>query len=147
MLVYSSSLLPVVACDLDLLVFVSLSGILGCLCVLPMVVVSNRYTSIGCLRHLRALIVADIGLDTSLVVLLFLFVTLDSGSNSMTASSCTVLFLIALIPVFVLMLIASARAPFDLPEAESELVSGSLTEVGGTAFSLCLLLDYLEILT
>ncbi len=36
---------------------------------------------------------------------------------------------------------------FDMPEAESELVAGTLTDVGGTAFSLCLLLDYLEVMT
>ncbi len=80
MLLYSSVLFPVFVCDLDVLVFVSLSGLLGCLCVLPMVIVLNRFTSIGCLRQLRALIIVDIGLDTALVLLLLWFVSLDTSS-------------------------------------------------------------------
>lgn len=34
-----------------------------------------------------------------------------------------------------------------MPEAESELVAGSLTELGGSVFSFALLLDYFEALT
>jgi NADH-quinone oxidoreductase subunit H len=147
MLLYSSALFPALTCDLDVLVFVSLSGLLGCLCVLPMVIVSNRFTSIGCLRQLRALIIADIGLDTALVLLLLWFVSLDTSSNAMSVSSAGIVYLLLFIPIFILVLIASARAPFDMPEAESELVAGTLTDVGGTAFSLCLLLDYLEVMT
>ena len=42
--------------------------------------------------------------------------------------------------------IAAGRAPFDLAEAESELVAGTTTELGGVAFTLILLVDYLELL-
>ena len=133
---------------MDLLLYLCLSGLLGVLCLVPTITVSNRYVAIGCLRQLRAMILADIGLETSIVVFLLFFVTVDSssdhlGSRIFSISIYTVLF----IPVFVLALIAAARAPFDLPEAESELVSGPLTDVGGSAFSFCLLLDYFEILS
>jgi NADH:ubiquinone oxidoreductase subunit H len=147
MLVFCGGLLPALTADIDMLLFLALSGLLGCLCVVPMVIATNRYSSIGCLRQLRALILADIGLDTGLILLVLLFVSLDSGSNAMTIAPNAVIYTLVFIPLFILVLISSARAPFDLPEAESELVSGTLTEVGGTAFSLCLLLDYLEVLT
>jgi NADH-quinone oxidoreductase subunit H len=94
------------------------------------------------------MILADIGLETSIVVLLMFFITIDTSSDSIgsrifSLTTYGVLFT----PIFVLILIAAARAPFDLPEAESELVSGPLTDVGGSAFSFCLLLDYMEMLT
>jgi hypothetical protein len=111
MLLYSSVLFPVFVCDLDVLVFVSLSGLLGCLCVLPMVIVLNRFTSIGCLRQLRALIIVDIGLDTALVLLLLWFVSLDTSSNAMIVSSAGIVYLLLFIPIFILVLIVSARAP------------------------------------
>jgi NADH:ubiquinone oxidoreductase subunit H len=42
--------------------------------------------------------------------------------------------------------IASGRAPFDLPEAESELISGSLTELASVGFTFSYLADLFEML-
>lgn len=148
LLVYSSSLLPSLASDMDLLLYLCISGLLGILCLVPTVTVSNRYVAIGCTRQLRAMILADIGLETSIVVLLLFFITLDSSSDHLGSRVFALsTYLVMFTPVFILVLIAAARAPFDLPEAESELVSGPLTDVGGSAFSFCLLLDYLEVMT
>jgi NADH-quinone oxidoreductase subunit H len=94
------------------------------------------------------MILADIGLETSIVLLLMFFISLGTSIDTVSSKSfSTSLYLLLFTPIFILILIAAARAPFDLPEAESELVAGSLTDVGGTAFSFCLLLDYMEMLT
>lgn len=50
------------------------------------------------------------------------------------------------LPVIPLYLIAalaeSSRTPFDLPEAESEIVAGFITELGATPFVLYFLAEY-----
>jgi NADH:ubiquinone oxidoreductase subunit H len=42
-------------------------------------------------------------------------------------------------------LLETARAPFDLPEAESELVAGYQTEYGGFLFGLYYLGEYMHL--
>jgi NADH-quinone oxidoreductase subunit H len=52
-------------------------------------------------------------------------------------------FLIGLVTIT--FLLETARAPFDLPEAESELVAGYQTEYGGFLFGLYYLGEYMHL--
>ena len=51
-----------------------------------------------------------------------------------------------LVLCIMIVLMESFRVPFDIPEAESELVAGFMTEYAGILFSLILLTEYTSII-
>ena len=76
-----------------------------------------------------------------------------AGSTNLTAivlSQKTVMYLIPFFPSFILFFISALaetnRIPFDLPEAESELVSGYNVEYSAVGFVLFFLAEYANIL-
>jgi len=79
-------------------------------------------------------------------------VLLLSGNLNLTGNveaQKTVFFLIPLSPVFIIFFIGAIaetnRAPFDLAEAESELVSGFMTEHSAAIFVFFFLAEYASI--
>ena len=45
------------------------------------------------------------------------------------------------------MIIESNKSPVDYAESESELIAGSMSELGGPAFSLAIVTEYSEVVT
>ena len=72
------------------------------------------------------------------------------STSQIVAAQANVWWAFALIPAFVVYLISACgevnRLPFDLPEAEGELVAGHMTEYSSMKFGWYYLSEYVNIL-
>jgi NADH-quinone oxidoreductase subunit H len=110
---------------------------------------NNKYALLGGLRSSAQLISYELALSLAV-----LSVVLSAGTLSMVeiVRAQAHLWFIVLQPVgFLLFLVAAIaetnRAPFDLPEAEQELVAGYQTEYGGFKFAMFYAGEYIGIVT
>jgi NADH-quinone oxidoreductase subunit H len=109
----------------------------------------STYPLLGALRSSAQVISYEIAMGLALVS-----VFLYSGSMSTSAiveAQHTVWWVAPLFPSFVIYVIAMVgetnRAPFDLPEAEGELVGGFHTEYSSLKFALFFLAEYVNMIT
>ncbi len=109
---------------------------------------NNKYSLMGGLRSAAQMIAYEVPLLLAVVA-----VVVVSGSFSLTtivAEQQNYWFwgplVVALIVFVAAMLAEMERIPFDLPEAEAELVEGWNTEYGGMLFAFFMLADYLRAL-
>lgn len=109
---------------------------------------NSKYAFLGSLRSTAQLISYELILSSAI-----LLVALLSGSFNLTViieSQKSIWFIIPLFPIFIIFFIASIaetnRAPFDLAEAESELVSGFMTEHSAVIFVFFFLAEYASII-
>jgi NADH-ubiquinone oxidoreductase chain 1 len=109
---------------------------------------NSKYAFLGSLRSTAQLISYELILSSVL-----LLIVLSSGSLNLSVIieiQKIIWFIIPLFPLFVIFLIASIaetnRAPFDLAEAESELVSGFMTEHAAGIFVFFFLAEYASII-
>jgi NADH-ubiquinone oxidoreductase chain 1 len=109
---------------------------------------NSKYAFLGSLRSTAQLISYELILSSAI-----LLVALLSGSFNLTTiveSQRPIWFVIPLVPIFIIFFIASVaetnRAPFDLAEAESELVSGFMTEHSAVIFVFFFLAEYASII-
>ena len=110
----------------------------------------SKYAFLGGLRASAQMISYEIALGLSLVVVLLLAgnVTL---SDIIAKQQETVWFVFAATLAFVLFLISAFaetnRLPFDLPEAEAELITGYHTEYSSMKFSMFFIAEYAAMIT
>ena len=109
---------------------------------------NSKYPFLGALRSTAQMISYEVSIGFIIVN-----VCLCSGSfnlSSIVLAQKNVWFILPLFPMFVLfsisMLAETNRHPFDLPEAESELVSGYNVEYSAVTFALFFLGEYANIL-
>jgi NADH-quinone oxidoreductase subunit H len=104
----------------------------------------STYPLLGGLRSSAQVISYEIAMGLSLVAV-FLYAGSMSTSTIVEAQS-TLWYAVALFPSFAIFLISMVgetnRAPFDLPEAEGELVGGFHTEYSSLKFALFFLAEY-----
>lgn len=112
---------------------------------------NSRYAFLGGLRSAAQMVSYEVSIGFVLVTVL-----IWSGSLNLTdivnsqAGGVTSWYFLSHLPMFVIFLISALaetnRPPFDLPEAEAELVAGYQTEYSSMAFALFFLGEYANIL-
>jgi NADH-ubiquinone oxidoreductase chain 1 len=108
---------------------------------------NSKYAFLGSLRSTAQLISYELILSSAILLVILL-----TGSLNLTVnieSQKAVWFIMPLFPIFLIFFIGSVaetnRAPFDLAEAESELVSGFMTEHAAVIFVFFFLAEYASI--
>jgi NADH-quinone oxidoreductase subunit H len=105
---------------------------------------NNKYALIGAVRSVAQNVAYEIPLLLATMSVIIMTNTFKLGEIAQAQSSIWYIFLqpIAAIIFFIATTAETNRAPFDLVEAESELVSGFHTEYTGMRFSLFFLAEY-----
>lgn len=109
----------------------------------------SKFSFMGAMRSAAQLISYEIAMGLSL-----LGVIMMAGSLSLVdianAQAHTVWYVVPQFVGFIIFMIAgfaeSNRAPFDLPEADAELVAGYNTEYGGMRFGSFFMAEYMEMI-
>jgi NADH-ubiquinone oxidoreductase chain 1 len=108
---------------------------------------NSKYAFLGSLRSTAQLISYELLLSS--VILLVILLTGSLNLTAIIEAQKAVSFLLPLFPVFIIFFIGciaeTNRAPFDLAEAESELVSGFMTEHSAVIFVFFFLAEYASI--
>ncbi len=108
----------------------------------------SRYSFLGAMRSAAQLISYEVAMGLSL-----LGVIMMAGSLSLVdivEAQGKIWYIVPQLVGFLIFMLAgfaeTNRSPFDLPEADAELVQGFMTEYGGMRFGTFLLVEYIEIL-
>lgn len=108
---------------------------------------NSKYAFLGSLRSTAQLISYELILSSAILIVILLTGSLNLTVN--VEAQKTVFFILPLLPVFIIFFIGciaeTNRAPFDLAEAESELVSGFMTEHSAVIFVFFFLAEYASI--
>jgi NADH-ubiquinone oxidoreductase chain 1 len=108
---------------------------------------NSKYAFLGSLRSTAQLISYELILSSAILLVIMLTGSLNLSAN-IEAQRAT-WFIIPLFPIFIIFFIGAVaetnRAPFDLAEAESELVSGFMTEHAAVIFVFFFLAEYASI--
>ena len=109
----------------------------------------STYPLLGSLRSAAQMISYEVAMGLSFVAV-FLYAGSMSTSDIVSAQD-KVWYALLLLPSFVIYVISMVgetnRAPFDLPEAEGELVGGFHTEYSSLKFALFFLAEYINMVT
>ncbi|MGB7587807.1 MAG: NADH-quinone oxidoreductase subunit NuoH [Solirubrobacterales bacterium] len=108
----------------------------------------SKYSLLGAMRGAAQLISYEVSMGLALLGAIMM-----SGSLSLVDivhAQGHIWFVVPQIVGFLIFIVAgfaeSNRAPFDLPEAEAELVQGFITEYSGLRFASFALVEYMEII-
>jgi NADH-ubiquinone oxidoreductase chain 1 len=105
---------------------------------------NSKYALLGSLRSTAQMISYEVVIG--LIILMIVLLANSMNLTTIIESQNSVWYIIPLAPIafifFITALAETNRAPFDLPEAESELVSGFMTEHSALPFAYFFLAEY-----
>ena len=112
---------------------------------------NNKYSLYGAMRSVAQIVSYEVPLGLSVLCVIIISGTLDLNQISQSQSGSGVIswniinhpvLIIPFIIFFIAGLAESNRAPFDLPESESELIGGYSTEYSGFRWGMFMLSEY-----
>ena len=110
---------------------------------------NSKYALMGALRSVSQMISYEVSISLTILPILLLSSSLNINQIIFTQKE-TIWFIFPLLPIaiifFISILAETNRAPFDLPEAEAELVAGYNVEYSGILFAAFFLGEYTNIL-
>lgn len=134
--------------DLGILYFLAVSSLATYGILLAGWSANSKYAFLGSLRSTAQLISYEIVLSSAILIIIMVTNSLNLNTNIQFQK--IIWFIVPLFPVLLIFFIGSVaetnRAPFDLAEAESELVSGFMTEHAAVIFVFFFLAEYGSIL-
>ena len=105
---------------------------------------NSKYAFLGSLRSIAQLISYEVSIG--IIIMSVLVFSNSFNFNFLILQQIFIPNLLPLFPIFLLFFISilaeTNRPPFDLPEAESELIAGYIVEYGGMAFAAIYLAEY-----
>jgi NADH-quinone oxidoreductase subunit H len=111
---------------------------------------NSKYSLLGGLRAAAQMISYEVAMGMSLVPVLLVAGNVSFSAVVRTQQETLWFFLPLMVSSFIFLVAGFAetnRAPFDLPEAESELVAGYHTEYSAFKFSMFFIAEYANVLT
>lgn len=112
---------------------------------------NSRYAFLGALRSTSQMVAYEVLIGLMLAPLLAITSSFSLVDIGYVQSQLGCWFIVPFLPLFAVYLIAmlaeTNRAPFDLPEAEAELVAGYNVEYGALHFTMFFLGEYTNTLT
>jgi NADH-quinone oxidoreductase subunit H len=109
----------------------------------------SKYSLLGSMRTCAQLVSYEVSLALSVLGVVLMAQTLSL--TEIVAAQEDWWYVVPQLVGFVIFMISgtaeTARAPFDLPEAEQELVAGYHTEYGGMRFGLFTMSEYINLIT
>jgi len=105
---------------------------------------NSRYAFLGALRSAAQMVSYEVSMGFVIITVLLCVGSLNL--SDIVNAQKTIWFVVPLLPMFVIFFISALaetnRAPFDLPEGESELVAGFMVEYSSAPFALFFLGEY-----
>ena len=109
---------------------------------------NSKYPFLGAIRSAAQMVSYEVSIGFVIITVLLCVGSLNL--NDIVLAQKNIWFVVPLFPMFVIFFISSLaetnRPPFDLPEAEAELVAGYQTEYSGMMYAMFWLGEYANIL-